>query len=48
MLQKSESIDGQNPINAVLEESKAKRDTLSDDILKNPIKSGINALIHLF
>ena len=43
MLSTSESNDGQKPTQAILEESKAKRDATSDYLLKNSIKNGNNA-----
>ena len=42
MLSTSESNDGQKPTQAILEESKAKRDATSDYLLKNSIKNGNN------
>ena len=48
MLSKCESNDSQNLTNAIPEEPKANRDAQSDESLKNSIKTGTCALIHLF
>ena len=45
MLPKSESGDNQISAHTVLEESKAKRDALSDDLLGASIKTGTTSLI---
>ena len=48
MLSNDETNHSQKPIHTVLEESKAKRDTPSDDPLTQSIKPGTCALIRYF
>ena len=47
MLPKSEPNDGQEFIHKVLEESKAKRDAINDDSLRNSFKNGILPFYHM-
>ena len=48
MLPASEPNDSQQQTHTVLEESKPKADTPSDDLPRKSIKTGRSALIHLF
>ena len=48
MFRKSESNNSQNSIHADLEESKAKRDSISYDLPKKSIKIGSSPLIQPF
>ena len=47
MISKSKSNDGQNPTQTILDEPKAQRGALSDDLLNDSINTGTTTLIHL-